>query len=216
MKRRVVLLGPPGSGKGTVAQMLKERFSLEHISTGQWFRREMETGSKLGEQIRGCVDRGELVPDSDVVSLLGHWLSPELLKSGFLLDGLPRTLVQAVALDEFCAQRNAPIEIVLYLKCPTKLILERITGRRVCLTCGKNYHVHNFPPRVPGICDVCGSQLAQRPDDSEAVVEKRLEFYTQVTEPLVEYYKKSDKLVSLNAASGSDSVYNIAAELLVS
>jgi len=216
MKRRVVLLGPPGSGKGTVAELLKSRLGLEHISTGQWFRKEMEQGTDLGHSIRDYVNRGELVPDDNVVGLFEHWLGPGLIERGFLLDGLPRTLRQAEALDDFLQRKNAPIEVVLYLEAPEDLILERITGRRVCLTCGKGYHVHNLRPRVPGVCDVCGSALVLRADDNEQVVKKRLEFYRRVTEPLVEYYKKRGKLVSLNAGLGSEAAYNIAAQVLES
>src|SRR5436190_15434631 len=115
MKRRVVLLGPPGSGKGTVAELLKKGLGLEHLSTGQWFRKEMEMGTDLGNKIRDYVNRGELVPDPSVVGLLEHWLTPRLIERGFLLDGLPRTLPQAEALDEFLKERNAPIEVVLCL-----------------------------------------------------------------------------------------------------
>jgi len=216
MKRRVVLLGPPGSGKGTVAGKLADRFGIEHISTGQWFRKEMEAGSELGKKISETVKRGELVRDECVVGLFEQWLTPNLILKGYLLDGLPRTLPQAEALDVFCAEKKAPIEVVLYLECPDEVIVKRITGRRVCLTCGKTYHVENFPPRIPGICDACGSRLVQRPDDLEAVVQSRLEFYKQVTEPLVEYYRKSGKLVSLNAALGSEAAYSTAAQALES
>jgi adenylate kinase len=216
MKRRVVLLGPPGSGKGTVAEMLEKRLGLQHISTGQWFRKEMEMGTLLGDEIRAYVNRGELVPDADVVGLFEHWLTPKLLDQGFLLDGLPRTSPQAEALDEFLERKNAPIEAVVFLDAPEDLVIERISGRRVCSTCGKGYHVHNMPPRVPGVCDGCGSPLTQRADDKEEVVRKRLEFYRRTTEPLVEYYKKRGKLLSLNAALGSEAAYNTAAQALES
>lgn len=216
MKRRVVLLGPPGSGKGTVAEKLEERFNLEHISTGQWFRREMESGSALGEKVREYVVRGELVPEHLVLGLIEHWLTPEVRKQGYLLDGFPRTEAQAVALDAFCKRTDAPLDIVLFLDCPESVLVERITGRRVCLTCGKGYHVHNFPPRIPGVCDQCGSKLVQREDDTEEVVRNRLVFYKRNTEPLVEYFKRSDKLVSLNAALGSEAAVESAAEALSS
>jgi adenylate kinase len=216
MKRRVVLLGAPGSGKGTVAQMLEERLKLEHISTGQWFRREMKAGTKLGKQVDQFIVRGELVPDELVLGLIEHWLTPEVIERGYLFDGFPRTRAQAEALDRFCAQVFAPLEVVLYLNCPEEMILERITGRRVCLSCGKVYHVRTFPPRSTGICDVCGSPLEQRADDTEEVVRNRLLLYQRVTEPLVDYYRESDKLVSLNAALGSEAAYANAAQVLAS
>jgi adenylate kinase len=216
MKRRVVLLGPPGSGKGTVAEMLEAHFNLEHISTGQWFRNETLAGTDLGKQVAGYVERGELVPDELVLGLLDHWLAPNLIEHGYLFDGFPRTRPQAVALDEFCAEKNAPLDVVLYLSAPEDLILERITGRRVCSSCGKNYHVRTLPPRSPGVCDVCGGSLIQRPDDTEEVVRHRLEFYRNITEPLVDYYRNSGKLVSLNGALGSEAAFKNAAQVLAS
>jgi adenylate kinase len=216
MKRRIVLLGPPGSGKGTVAAKLEERFGLEHISSGQWFRREMQRGTPLGERARQYIERGELVPDEIVLGLIEQWLTPDLIEQGFLFDGFPRTRAQAEALDRFCAEKSAPLEIVLYLHCSEEVILERITGRRVCLSCGKVYHVRTLPPVSPGICDVCGSKLVQRSDDTEEVVKNRLVFYQKVTEPLVDYYRESGKLVSLNAGLGSEDAYVHAAQVLES
>jgi adenylate kinase len=216
MKRRIVLLGPPGSGKGTVAHMLEKEFNLEHVSTGQWFRKEMAAGTELGKQVTDNVERGELVPDELVLGLIEHWLTPELIEHGFMFDGFPRTEPQAEALDRFCAEKRAPLDVVLYMSCPEDLIIERITGRRVCLSCGKNYHVRTLPPRSPGICDVCGGTLVQRPDDTVGVVKNRLEFYRKITEPLVDYYQKSGKLVSLNGALGSDAAFKAAAQVLAS
>lgn len=214
MKRRVVLLGPPGSGKGTVAKKLEETFGLEHISTGHWFRREMSEGTELGKRVERYIVRGELVPDEMVLGLIEHWFKPGTIEQGYLFDGFPRTRAQAEALDRFCAEKLAPLEVVLYLDCPEDVILDRITGRRVCLSCGKVYHVRTFPPRSPGICDECGSPLTQRSDDTEEVVKNRLVFYRKITEPLVDYYRESGKLVSLNAALGSEAAYAHAAQVL--
>jgi adenylate kinase len=216
MKRRIVLLGPPGSGKGTLAQMIETRLKLEHISTGQWFRKKITAGTDLGKQVAANVERGELVPDELVLGLLEHWLTPELIEQGFMFDGFPRTRPQAEALDRFCAEKKAPLDIVLYLTCPEDLIIERITGRRVCSSCGKNYHVRTLPPRSPGRCDLCGAPLIQRPDDTEEVVRNRLEFYRKITEPLVDYYQNSGKLVSLNGAQGSEAAFDDAAQVLAS
>jgi adenylate kinase len=216
MKRRVVLLGAPGSGKGTVAQMLEDRLNLQHVSTGHWFRREMKAGTDLGKLVEQYVVRGELVPDDLVMGLIEHWLTPQIIEHGYLFDGFPRTRAQAEALDRFCAQKAAPLEVVFFLDLPEDVILERLTGRRVCLSCGKGYHMRTLPPRSPGICDVCGSRLEQRADDTEEVVKNRLLLYRRVTEPLVDYYKESDKLVSLNAALGSEAAYTDAAQVLAS
>ena len=216
MKRRVVLLGPPGSGKGTVAEKLETRFQIEHVSSGQWFRREMQEGTELGERAREYIERGELVPDELVLGLIGNWLTPKLIEQGFLLDGFPRTRAQAEALDGFCVEKSAPLEVVLYLQCAEEVILERVTGRRVCLSCGKIYHVRTLPPVSAGICDVCGSPLTQRADDTEEVVKNRLVFYRKVTEPLVDYYGESGRIVSLNANLGSEAAYTFAAQVLES
>jgi len=156
------------------------------------------------------------VPDELVLGLMERWLSPMLLEQGFMLDGFPRTRAQAEALDRFCAERKAPLEAVLYISCPEDLIIDRITGRRVCLSCGKNYHVRTLPPRSPGRCDLCGSALVQRPDDTVEVVKKRLEFYRNITEPLVDYYRNAGKVVSLNGALGSEAVVKAAAQVLAS
>jgi adenylate kinase len=216
MKRRVVLLGPPGSGKGTLARMLETGLELEHLSTGQWFRREIQAATPLGRRVADFVERGELVPDDLVLGLMEHWLTPDLIRRGYLLDGFPRTCAQAAALDRFCAEREARLEVVLYLQCPEDLILDRITGRRVCSGCGKNYHVRTLPPRLPGRCDACGGPLVQRTDDTVDVVKNRLEFYRHVTEPLVDYYQKSGILVSLNGAQGPESAFRDAVQILAS
>ncbi len=216
MKRRIVLLGPPGSGKGTVAQMLEKEYQLEHFSTGQWFRDQIGAGTPLGRQVAATVERGELVADEIVLSFIEEWLTPELVGRGYLLDGFPRTRNQAEALDKFCAEKDAPLDLILYLSCPQELIVERITGRRVCLSCGKNYHVRTLMPRSPGKCDLCGSPLVQRPDDTVEVVKNRLEFYREITEPLVAYYQISGKLVSLNGALGSEAAFKSAAQALPS
>lgn len=216
MKRRVVLLGPPGSGKGTVAPQLENRFGLEHLSTGQWFRKEAEAGTELGRRVREYTARGELVPDEIVLGLLEQWLTPELLAKGFLFDGFPRTVAQARALDRFCEERKAPLDVVLFLELPEVLVLERITGRRVCSTCGRGYHVRNLPPFVPGKCDSCGGVLVQREDDKEEVVQKRLQFYNRVTAPVVDYYRSGGKLVSLNAGVGAEIALAKATEALES
>ena len=214
MKRRVVLLGPPGAGKGTVGAHLEDQFELAHVSSGEWFRQEIVRGTKLGAALAEMLGRGELVPDEIVLGLLEKWLTPEILDQGFLCDGFPRTLRQGQALDGFCEKRNVPLDVVFYLDCPKEVILERITNRRVCSNCGRNYHLQYAAPWKEGVCDECGGALVQRADDTEAVVTNRLAFYERLTEPLVEYYRNRGKLVGLNAARGSESAAAEAAEML--
>jgi adenylate kinase len=187
--------------------MLESEYKLEHVSTGQWFRKEMEQGTVLGEHVREYIERGELVPDSLVLGLIEHWLTPELLERGFLLDGFPRTCKQAEVLDDFCARQSAPLEVVLFLTCDDAVILERITGRRTCSACARVYHVRSLPPRSSGVCPACGGKLVHRTDDTEDVMKKRLGFYREVTEPLVDYYRRHDKLVSLDCSRAAKEAF---------
>ncbi|HKS35952.1 MAG TPA: nucleoside monophosphate kinase, partial [Verrucomicrobiae bacterium] len=148
----------------------------------------------------GFLEKGELVPDTTVLEFMSNWMQPALLKRGFMLDGFPRTLTQAIALDEWLGAKNAPIEAVLFYTCDLALVLDRIAGRQSCPNCGRVYHVRSAPPKVPGRCDGCGAALIERADDSEAVLRKRFEIYTGQTAPLVEYYRRQGKLVVIDAS----------------
>ena len=204
MKRRIILLGPPGSGKGTVATRLQQEFGLSHISSGHLLRREVEKGSAIGQQVRLFLEKGELVPDRTVLRFMGEWMKSAPVSDGFLLDGFPRTLSQARALDEWLATRNAPIEAVILYDCDLKLLLDRITGRWSCPKCGRVYHIYSVPPKVAGFCDDCSIALTQRADDSEAVVRKRFEIYRPHAKPLADFYEQQGKLTVVDAALSAD------------
>jgi adenylate kinase len=213
MKRHVILLGPPGSGKGTVAHQLEHEFHLEHISTGDWFRREIAQDTELGRSVNAYLARGELVPDEVVLTLIDHFMTEDLIAQGYIFDGFPRTTRQAEALDERCELKHAPIDAVLYLSCPDDVIIERITGRRVCPQCRRVYHLKNFPPLIPHTCDECTSRLVHRADDTEKVIRKRLQQYREATAPLVDYYSASHRLITVNSGPGAD-VFHVAAASL--
>jgi adenylate kinase len=200
MKRRIILLGPPGSGKGTIAAQLQKELGLAHVSSGHLLRQEAESGSSVGLRAKWFLEKGELVPDETVLGFMSHWMQSAPLDRGFILDGFPRTPAQAMALDKWLAAGNTPIELVLFYACDLAVALDRITGRQSCPKCGRVYHVRSMPPKVPGRCNDCGLALIERADDSEAVMRKRFEIYANRTEPLVRYYDRQGKLVVIDAS----------------
>jgi adenylate kinase len=204
MKRRIILLGPPGSGKGTIAARLQQEFGLDHVSSGHLLRREVDVGSVVGRRARLFLEKGELVPDRTVLKFMGEWMNSAPLEKGFMLDGFPRTLSQAKALDEWASERDATIEAVILFACDLKTILDRITGRWSCPKCGRVYHIYSVPPKISGMCDDCSIELTQRADDSEPVVRKRFEIYTRQTKPLAKYYERQCKLTVIDAALSPD------------
>ena len=191
---RLVLLGPPGAGKGTLAEILKTELGLVHVSTGQMLREEVKTLTPLGTQAKQYIDKGELVPDEIVIQLVSHKVKELEGKEGFALDGFPRTKVQAEGLDRILAGLNQPIDLVIYCEVTLELILFRLEGRRVCHECGLNYHVTNMPPKKTGVCDQCNGELYQRSDDSEEAIRIRLKAYHDQTAELVSYYLKQGSL----------------------
>ncbi len=201
---RVVLLGPPGAGKGTLAKLLKENFNIAHVSTGDILREEMNKKSKLGKEIKQLVESGALVPDEIVTQIIKNKLSTiKNSQEGFLLDGFPRTEVQAQELDKILKKLNQLIDVALYMESSLPVIIQRLTGRRVCRQCGTPFHIHNKPPKKQGVCDQCGGELYQRPDDNEVTIKKRMAVYLENTAPIIGYYEKQGKLNKVNADQDS-------------
>ncbi len=193
-KLRLVLLGPPGAGKGTQAQVLSKDLNIPHVSTGDMLREALKAATPLGLKAKEYMEKGALVPDEVVIALVSERLSKADAKKGFILDGFPRTPEQAENLDASLKKLKMPLDLVLYFKTSLAVIIRRLSGRRVCSQCGKNFHLTNFKPKVDGVCDACGGKLFQRPDDKEETIENRLKVYERQTEPLIDYYKKKGTL----------------------
>lgn len=187
---RLILLGPPGAGKGTQAIVLSKKYSIPHISTGDILREAVKKDLPLAKLTKAFMEKGELVPDEIVTEIVVERLKMDDAKRGFILDGFPRTLKQALDLDAALKSESITIDLILYLETSPKVAIERLSGRRVCKVCGYNYHLENIPPKKEGICDQCGGELFQRPDDKEETVRKRLMVYEVETKPLVDYYSK--------------------------
>ncbi len=201
-----ILLGPPGSGKGTQAKRLSEERHWPQLSTGDMLRQAIGQGTSLGLQAKSYMDRGALVPDEVVIGLIEERILAPDCKYGFILDGFPRTIPQAEALDRMLTKRNLAVNGAVLFDISDSELLERLSVRRTCLKCGSMYHLRSAPPKKDGICDRCGSELVQRDDDRPEVIRKRLQVYHQQTEPLVEFYKRQGKLSSLDASRLPDQV----------
>jgi adenylate kinase len=186
----LILFGPPGAGKGTQAERLRADFGLPFISTGEMLRQNVKDGTELGKEAQKYMDAGELVPDELIVKMAADRLRQDDARDGFILDGFPRTIEQAEALDKQLSELGRRITAALLIDVPDDEVVRRISGRRVCVKSGHNYHVQNDPPKHEGVCDQDGSRLVQRDDDRDDVVRKRLEVYHQQTEPLIDYYDK--------------------------
>ncbi|MEI6079163.1 MAG: adenylate kinase [bacterium] len=202
--RSVVLLGAPGSGKGTLAIKLKNTWNVPHISTGDMFREAVKENSPMGQKASEYMKSGQLVPDDITIGIVDERFSKSDVKKGFILDGFPRTIKQAQALDEILAKNEIKLSSVILLNVDEKKIVKRITGRRTCSKCGSIYHVENMPPKIPNVCDKCGSALTQRKDDTEEVVKERLIAYNEQTAPLINFYKKKNILAEVDASSSPE------------
>lgn len=195
---RAILLGPPGAGKGTQADTIVKEFSIPHISTGDIFRKNIKEGTVLGKKAKEYMDQGLLVPDELTVELVKDRLLDEDCKNGFLLDGFPRTIFQADALEEALKDMDQSLDYVVNIEVRKELLIERAVGRRVCKDCGQTYHMTFNRPAVEGVCDNCKGELLQRKDDTEETVTKRINVYQEQTEPLIEYYTNKGIIVNID------------------
>jgi adenylate kinase len=186
---RMVLLGPPGAGKGTHAKILSERYQIPHISTGDLLRSQIQKKTALGKRAQRFLDNGKLVPDELVIDMMRERLEQSDAQRGFILDGFPRTVEQAKTLNRILGERKMPLNLVLQFDTSEGVVVDRLTGRRTCSNCGANYHIRNIPPKREGICDVCGKPLVQRKDDERETIRRRLQIYEEQTAPLNEFYK---------------------------
>jgi adenylate kinase len=207
----IVFLGPPGAGKGTQAKILIERYGIPQISTGDMLREHRAKGTELGKKAQEYMDKGQLVPDEIILGMVKERLSQPDCQKGFILDGFPRTVAQAEALDKLLSEMGRKLDFALALIVPDDLLVERLTGRRTCKNCGMMYHIKYKPPKVEGKCDVCGGELYQRPDDNEETVRNRLKVYHEQTAPLIEYYKNKGILREID---GSKSIEEITQQII--
>lgn len=201
-------MGPPGAGKGTQAALIKEAYQIPHISTGDMFREAMRNGTKVGLEAKGYIDKGMLVPDSVTNALVKERLSQADCKKGFLLDGFPRNIPQAEALDKIFEELNIKLDAVINIDVDFSILVDRVVGRRICPKCGAGYHITNLKPVKDGICDVCGTELIQRKDDNEETIKTRLNVYSNQTQPLLEYYNKQGVVKTINGEGDVNVIFN--------
>ena len=211
---RFILLGPPGAGKGTQAAVIKDKYSIAHVSTGDILRENVKKGTSLGKEAKSFMDSGKLVPDELIIAMVRDRLKNTDCVKGFLLDGFPRTVSQAEALDHLLSNLEVNLDAVILLDVPDDVVIERLSGRRICRRCGTIYHV-NFNPSADGsVCDRCGGEIYQRDDDREEVIRNRLNVYYEQTSPLIEYYEKKSLLKKVDASESSDTVLTMIESLV--
>ena len=204
----IVLLGPPGAGKGTQAELIVKKYGIPQISTGDIFRANIKNGTELGKKAKEYMDKGELVPDDLVVDLVKDRLEQDDCKNGFMLDGFPRTVFQAEELTKIMEAKSLSINYVLNIDVAPEKLIDRIAGRRVCKSCGATYNVNTKPTAKEGVCDACGGEVYQRADDNRETVENRINVYFAQTAPLIEYYEKAGVLATVNGDQAMDNVFS--------
>ncbi|MDO8741443.1 MAG: adenylate kinase [Candidatus Woesearchaeota archaeon] len=199
---KIILLGPPGIGKGTIAKMISSKYSIPQVSTGDLLRTNIAKGTSLGKEAKKYMDAGKLVPDNLVIDVLADRLNKTDCKNGFILDGFPRTIPQAEALDKI-----AKIDVVINFEASEKTIIKRLGGRRTCSKCGHIFHIENIPPKKENVCDKCGGKLYLRDDDKPEVIKQRLKTYNELTAPLIAYYSAKDLLEEINAEKTPEEIF---------
>lgn len=212
--KNIILMGPPGAGKGTNAKRIVGKYKIPHISTGDMFREAIKNETDLGKLAKGYIEKGLLVPDSVTISLVEERLQKDDCGKGYLLDGFPRTISQAEALNEIGQKINRPIEVVINIEVDEEILKDRICGRRVCKVCGAPYHVKNLLPKVEGVCDLCGGELIQRKDDNEETLIQRLEEYHHQTQPLIEFYRNLNLVSDVSGTIGFEKLDKIIENIL--
>jgi adenylate kinase len=210
---RIVLLGPPGAGKGTQSVVLSREYEVVHISAGDILRDAVKSGSQTGLAAAAFMSKGELVPDRIVTAMIIERMGKGDAENGFILDGFPRTINQARELDEAMRKMPSKIDTVIYFETSSKTAIDRLSGRRVCRSCGFNYHIRNIPPKKEGVCDKCGGLLFQRPDDKEETIINRLEVYEAETKPLIDYYAKQGILRKVSGDLGVDDLFGVVSRI---
>ncbi len=204
---KIILLGPPGAGKGTQAKSISNKYSIPHISTGDIFRKNISEKTVLGIEAKKYIDKGHLVPDELTIDIIKDRLKQDDCKKGFLLDGYPRTVNQAEALEVMLNEQGVKLDTALLIKVPKEYIIDRMTGRRVCTTCGASYHIKYNPTKNGNKCDICGSDVIQRADDNEATVSERLDIYDAQTQPLIDYYNSKNLLSEVDGTKAINDVF---------
>ncbi len=211
---KIIMLGAPGAGKGTQAKQIAGKYSIPHISTGDIFRANIKNGTELGKKAKEYMDKGLLVPDELTCDLVVDRIGQDDCKNGFVLDGFPRTIPQAEALDKALDGLGEKMDYAIDVDVPDESIVKRMSGRRACLDCGATYHIVSIPPKQEGICDACGSKLVLRDDDKPETVQKRLDVYHEQTQPLIDYYKNQGILKSVDGTKPMEEVFSNIVEIL--
>lgn len=211
---RIIMLGAPGAGKGTQAKKITARYSIPHISTGDIFRANIKNGTELGKKAKTYMDQGLLVPDELVVDLVVDRVNQEDCANGYVLDGFPRTIPQAEALDKALTEMGQSIDYAINVEVPDENIVQRMSGRRACVNCGATYHIVYAPTKKENVCDACEGELILRDDDKPETVQKRLNVYHEQTQPLIDYYTEKDKLVEVDGTIDIEKVFDAIVKIL--